>query len=211
MDTEELFDENMLNDEGRLRLEKLSWTKNSITYKFNDQGFRSDEFDDTGDSIVFLGCSHTVGIGMSWDNTFSKIVSDTLKLKCFNLGRGGGSMDSCFRFAYYWLEKLKPKIVVILNPSRYRKELIKTDSICYLSPNRSNKYEEFYRDWLLEEQNVNMSKEKNSLAIEFLANKISSKFISLEFNNDDGKARDLSHGGLKWHNSIAKTILERIK
>ena len=220
MDTEELFDKNMSNDKTRKELNDLNWTKDSITYKFNDQGFRSEEFDSSGNSIVFLGCSYTVGIGVQWEDTFSKIVSDDLKLKCFNLGVGGGSMDSCFRFAIYWLEKIKPKIVVLLEPDKYRKE-IKTSNHTYInllptniSTQGCNRiYKNFYKGWILEEQNVNLLKEKNFLAIKYLSNKINTKFISVTLDDGpepDGEARDLAHGGAVWHSVMARYILKEI-
>ena len=208
-DTEELFDENMSNDKQRLRLEKFGWTKDSITYKFNDQGFRSDEFDSSGNGIVFLGCSFTVGIGVPWENTFCKIVSDDLKLKCFNLGLGGGSMDSCFRFASYWLEKLKPKIVVLLEPNKDRKE-IKKHGRYRTEMAVNHTYKDFYKDWISEEQNSNLSREKNFLAIKYLTNKINTKFISFFSDSQDGEARDFAHGGINWHSIKARYILNEI-
>jgi hypothetical protein len=213
MDTEELFDKNMSNDKIRKELNDLNWTKDSITYKFNDQGFRSEEFDSSGNSIVFLGCSYTVGIGVQWEDTFSKIVSDDLKLKCFNLGIGAGSMDSCFRFAIYWLEKLKPKIVVLLEPNKDRKE-IKISKHTYRNESPGHHlYKNFYKDWILEEQNMNLLREKNFLAIKYLSNKINTKFISMTIGagaGPDGKARDLTHSGPDWHSIKARYILKEI-
>ena len=211
MDTENRFDKNMSNDKTRKELNDLNWTKDSITYKFNNQGFRSEEFDSSGNNIAFLGCSYTVGIGVQWEDTFSKIVSDNLKLKCFNLGVGAGSMDSCFRFAIYWLEKIKPKIVVLLEPDKYRKE-IKTSTYTNISTSNII-YENFYKDWILEEQNANLLKEKNFLAIKYLSNKINTKFISVSIRDGtvpapDEKARDLIHGGANWHNITARNILK---
>ena len=211
MDTENRFDKNMSNDKARKKLNDLNWTKDSITYKFNNQGFRSEEFDSSGNNIVFLGASDTVGIGVQWEDTFSKIVSDNLKLKCFNLGVGAGSMDSCFRFAIYWLEKIKPKIVVLLEPDKYRKE-IKTSTYTNISTSNII-YENFYKDWILEEQNANLLKEKNFLAIKYLSNKINTKFISVSIRDGtvsapDEKARDLIHGGANWHNITARNILK---
>jgi len=213
-DTEKLFDKNMSNDKTRKKLNDLNWTKDSITYKFNDQGFRSEEFDSSGNSIVFLGCSFTVGIGVQWEDTFSKIVSDDLKLKCFNLGVGSGSMDSCFRFAIYWLEKLKPKIVVLLEPDKHRKE-IKISKHTYRNEMSNHHiYKKFYKDWILEEQNMNLLREKNFLAIKYLSNKINTKFISMTFGadgqNTDRKARDLAHSGPDWHSIKARYLLKEI-
>jgi len=237
-DSEELFDEHMSRDSTRKKLKELGLTKDSITYNINKYGFRSDDFDDTGDNIVFLGCSITVGIGVQWENIFSKIISDTLKLKCFNLGIGGGSMDSCFRYAYYWLERLKPKIVVLLEPGKYRKEIkvndgfyhnilphlnFKNDNSILWSQGTSAKslgikeeYEVFYKDWILEDQNAELLRKKNLLAIKYLSDKINSKFVSLTIeegrqeNEKNDYGRDLKHSGIKHHKHISEIILKKI-
>ena len=123
MDTKEVFLEHQSNDDTRKALKKLNWTEDNVKYKFNSQGFRSDDFNSKGDSIVWLGCSHTLGIGINFEDTASYIVSRQLGYNCFNLGLAGGSNDTCFRFAYHWIEKLHPKIVVIMAPSIYRFEI----------------------------------------------------------------------------------------
>jgi hypothetical protein len=123
MDTKELFLEHQSNDDTRKALKKLNWTEDNVKYKFNSQGFRSDDFNSKGDSIVFLGCSHTIGIGINFEDTASYIVSRQLGYNCFNLGMAGGSNDTCFRFAYHWIEKLHPKIVVIMAPDVNRVEI----------------------------------------------------------------------------------------
>ena len=60
MDTKELFLKHQNNKDTRKKLKELNWTEDSIEYKFNSQGFRSDDFNSKGESIVFLGCSHTI-------------------------------------------------------------------------------------------------------------------------------------------------------
>ena len=46
-DTEALFDKHQSNKATKLQLKKLGWTKDSIQYKFNEHGFRSDSFSST--------------------------------------------------------------------------------------------------------------------------------------------------------------------
>ena len=122
-DTEKLFYKNKNDfDKSRL-LDKLGWTHDNVVYEFNSEGFRSDEFSYTSEkSIVFLGCSHVVGIGINYQDTMAYQVSKCLKSKCYNLGVGGGSIDSCFRFAYHWIPKLKPDIVILIQPDSARIE-----------------------------------------------------------------------------------------
>jgi hypothetical protein len=80
-DTEELF---IKNKEKRLEeLKTGGWLNTEIEYSFNNYGFRSEEFDTTP-SILYLGCSFTVGIGLRIEHTWPYLVSTAMNLKCFN-------------------------------------------------------------------------------------------------------------------------------
>jgi hypothetical protein len=61
-DTEELFIKN--KKEKLKELKAGGWLNTEIEYSFNSYGFRSEEFS-TSSSILYLGCSFTVGIGCS--------------------------------------------------------------------------------------------------------------------------------------------------
>ena len=110
-DTEELYLENLKSNQ--LALERNGWIDTEITYKFNSFAFRCEEF--TNDpSILFLGCSHTVGVGLPVEHTWPTIVANKLNLKCYNLGQGGGSADTAYRLGSHWIPKILPNIVVLL-------------------------------------------------------------------------------------------------
>ena len=215
-DSEERFDKNMRDPETNKELSRLGWRNNSIAYKFNAQGFRSDDFVGPGHSIMFLGCSHTIGIGMGWENTFSKIIADKLKLKCFNLGKGGGSFDSCFRFASHWIDALYPKIVVLVEPKKDRKEICTSDGFKNYLPKdvyhgtSTEDHDNFYKDWVMAGINGELQRERNLLSVKYLSEKANAKFISLSPGAVDGEARDLMHGGKIWHSLTANQILAQI-
>ena len=116
-DSREEFLKNLKNDHAKLV--KNGWIKNPISYTFNSEGFRSEEFTQD-DSILFLGCSVTMGIGLPLVDIFPTKVSTALNLKCQNLGLAGTSSDTAFRLALHYLEKLRPKVVVLstLFPAR---------------------------------------------------------------------------------------------
>ena len=79
MDTEERYLENLKLK--RPEMESNGWINQEITYKFNSFAFRCNEF--TSDpSILFLGCSHTVGVGLPIEHTWPTIVANNLNLKC---------------------------------------------------------------------------------------------------------------------------------
>ena len=78
-DREELFNKNKKDPDKSKLLDELGYTHDNVEYKFNSAGFRSDEFSDTSEkSIVFLGCSHVVGIGINYKDTMAYEVIKSL-------------------------------------------------------------------------------------------------------------------------------------
>lgn len=217
MDTKELYAKNNSIEKQRQLLEKYGWIENSFDYVFNSHGFRSDEFIEDSNSIVFLGCSFTVGIGLPYQDTFAKIIANKLNFSCYNLGLGAGSYDSCFRFAYYWLEKLKPKIVCMYTPPAERTEVFYKETLHQFYPNKKinafhNDPEDYYKIWVDDTVNVELNSQKNLLAIKHLCKNLNIKFISI--NSGQIKiidyARDLAHPGIETNREIADTFLNLI-
>lgn len=222
-DTEEEYDKNIKKFPQFFK--KYNWNKNSITYQFNSAGFRSDTFCSSDKSIIFLGCSHTIGIGMYYEGIFPKIVSNKLKHKCYNLGLGGGSLDSCFRFGFYWIEKLMPSIVVCATPQDARLELkIKTPvehNFINFLPNdntaqkRHKPKNTLYKQWVKESINVELQKAKNLNALAYICKVNNTKLIITDSGFPDydvgrGLARDMNHYGAIGHKNKANQVLNLI-
>lgn len=96
-----------------------------ITYKFNQFGFRSDEFIDDGrDSILSVGDSFTMCLGVpnehSWPYMLSKKFTDC---KNYNLGLAAASGDYVVRAVSKTIEILKPKAVFVLWPGLSSREI----------------------------------------------------------------------------------------
>ena len=68
-------------------------TKQKITYSLNSQGYREQEWNniDWNNSFVFIGCSHTFGVGVAYEKTLPKLMQEKLGAYCVNLGIPGGS------------------------------------------------------------------------------------------------------------------------
>lgn len=196
-------------------LDKLGWTEDNVSYRFNEQGFRSDDFE--GEGAMFLGCSHTVGIGVDWERTWVYKVANALNLKCWNLGIGGGSHDTAFRNAYHWIPKLKPKYVFFLAPLPYRFELITRDEFVQYLPFTATAVEdeEFFIRWAGVPENSRMNVTKNTLAIKYICQENN---VTLIHHNDQrvwmnaskDYARDLMHHGVSWHQMIADDMLRKL-
>jgi len=212
MDTQDLFNKNV-NLKKDLLIEN-GWLNQKFTYQFNQEGFRSDEFS-TEDGIVFLGCSHTTGIGLPYEHTWPYIVSRYLRKKCYNLAIGGGSNDLAFRMAYNYIPKLKPSLVIFLVTHSSRLELLhkNNQSFQFCGPRTSLfKNDKFYETWLMNENNLNANLLKNLLAIESICNKNNVRFISFNENEMPNLdlARDLAHRGTKSNIEFAKLVLKKI-
>ena len=211
-DTEELYLKNLETNWGSLNVN--GWIDDPhFTYKFNSHGFRSDEFNHEP-SILFLGCSHTAGIGMPVEKTWTRIVAKELGLKCFNLGIGASSNDTAFRLGHHYIPQIKPKLVIFLSTDNARTELFSNDHIENWSiwnqtydPTRWGYYIE---NWILNDANSEMNFLKNKLALEHICNTNNIKFLHRKvgdvlYNLD--LARDLMHYGVKSNKVCSQKIL----
>lgn len=108
---------------------KPGYNETSITYDYNSHGFRTAEFDLTSSkpNILFLGCSHTEGIGLKVEDTWVHKVSKNFPShNCYNFGVGGGSPDMVARFLYNTCKIFKPDAVFIMWPCSLRFETYET-------------------------------------------------------------------------------------
>lgn len=216
-DTEARFNEMMQNPIHRVYFQEKGWDQpETITYKLNSDGFRSEEFDPAADNLVALGCSFTMGIGLPYKDLWPSLLAHALNLKACNFGWGGASADQCFRLAEYWIPQLKPKLVVLLNPPRGRLEVIineTTGETECIMPMDSHT-DAFVKKWLSVDENQRLNNLKNSLAIESICNRLSIPFLSYEADvwmsrsrEEAEYARDYMHAGPRGHATFAERIL----
>ena len=212
-DSEELYQKNLVRN--RTQLDQYNWINRPITYKFNSHGFRADEFDSAGSGVMFIGCSHTLGMGLPVESTWAHRVSTALKLKNYNLGVGGASNDTAFRLAHHWIEQLKPDLVIFLSTERTRLELhIDEDQLYDLScwPIGFPMVDSFARSWLSNDTNSSMNYLKNTLAIKQLCSDQRIKYIQQEASaiTMTDRARDLQHYGEITNRHIADMFLSKL-
>ena len=116
-DTEQEFEKhiNMYPDSPHL----LEYQKNPIKYKLNNYGFRTDDDFSNGDEgTVYLGCSHTYGIGHHLENVWAyKLHQKIGEGKFFNLSCGATGAASHYYFLKYFSDKLKIKKVFHFIPT----------------------------------------------------------------------------------------------
>jgi len=163
-------------------LKKNNWIDYPLTYKFNSHGFRCEEFTDDP-SIMFLGCSNTIGTGLPVHKIWPEIVAKKVNLKCVNLGIGGGSNDIAFRLCHGWIDKINPKIVILLAPpiKSPRFELIYKGITKRYGPwDDMHRVSSFVRKWLGEDNNSYFNTIKNQMAIEHMCNQKNIRFLKFE-------------------------------
>lgn len=100
----------------------------SITYKYNSDSFRSEEFTSkhTGMHVLFAGCSSTAGTACKYEDVWAKLVYDeiskTKKISgYFNLGLAGASVDAVYKNILIYISKYsKPDLICMILPDPYR-------------------------------------------------------------------------------------------
>jgi hypothetical protein len=199
------------------KLTEYNWVDRHFTYRFNSHGFRSDEFSND-DSVMFLGCSMTVGIGLPLEDTWAYQVAKTLNLKCFNLSIGGSGPDTAFRLANHYIPQIKPKLVVYLEPPPGRFSLLSangefyqfiTGNLNFIDP----MFRKYYEHWISLEENLTLNSLKHKLAIQAICQEHNIKFVFGNSYTDMpfvDYARDLIHAGVKSNKMLAELILDRI-
>lgn len=226
-DTEENFQQLVQNPEHRQYFCNNGWAQpGTITYKINSHGFRSEEFDPAAASLISLGCSHTIGIGLPEEVTWPYLVAQTLELKNYNMGWGGIASDTCFRLAEYWIPRLRPCVVMMLPPDESRIEIL-TDKQFHRDQAHTiasswgleifKNSDTFIKQWILNVENQRLNQLKNCLAIQQICNQHGILCVipkdldrAPEFRWDpekDGYARDLLHPGPKRQKKIVEKML----
>jgi hypothetical protein len=208
--------------------------KGPIKYDFNSYGFRSkEEFPEEvcRDSITFLGCSNTVGIGLHKENTWPYLLAKEMNLKEINLGISAGSLDASFRVYNAW-KHIKSKYVCILTPPTTRYETYIDHPSIYPGRRWVNtgpwsmqdhtddpiEVKEHFSHMLAKEiQEVR--EDRNMFAIQYLAEKNDSKLIVLklhtalakhDYTRDNDYARDNAHPGEGWNLAVKNIFMDKI-
>lgn len=203
----------------RADLENNGWVDATITYKFNNYGFRCDQFNNDP-SVVFLGCSHTFGVGLPLECTWPYLVAKSLNLQCYNLGLPGTSNDTAFRLAYYWLKKLNPKMVILgqVDASRFEvldnNSMVRFNSWLYDINILSQSDKMFYKRWVTTSDNYVLNVQKNVLAIQQICSDLNIifKVVDSKFfvESQVDLARDLIHSGKVTNKNFSDYVLTHL-
>ena len=104
------------------------YLKNPIEYKMNNMGFRTPvDFVDGVEGNLFLGCSHTMGIGHHLENIWAWKLNEYIGGNFLNAGVGGSGIGTAFRLLYGLKGMIRPKNVFLFTPHGYRYEYFNPD------------------------------------------------------------------------------------
>lgn len=214
-DQEHMYDRNLQDPDRRTVLEANGWIDRDITYSFNSHGFRCGEFE-PGTGFVALGCSVTAGVGLQDQHTWPCIIGEKLGIPAWNLGIGGGAMDTNFRMAEHWIPLLRPRFVIMLG-TPLRIEIALSDVVDSLQLNRNHDDDWYLKNYTLNDENDRINYRKNTRAVSDVCRDIGTPFWSVSVdhwgqgNGDPNRgydwARDLAHPGPSMHRHFADRAL----
>jgi hypothetical protein len=198
----------------KAKLKQLGWLDSGFDYRFNNEGFRDENFDQRPCAIA-LGCSHTQGVGLPEGKTWPKQLESLLGIKVWNLGVGGAALDTCFRLLEFWIQHLTAKYVFCAVPDLARYEVFSNGNWSSILPRTEvepwlSGWQKNYLSW---EQNSQINRTKTLLAMQQICDQHSVEFHCdfLTDFTDGGDARDLMHCGADSNSKLAKkfySILE---
>lgn len=221
-DTKEKF-------ESRPKEDQEYWNKQSpIKYNLNSYGHRCGEIVEDAESIMFLGCSMTFGVGMHKEHTWPALVAQSFGKTEYNLGVPGGSLDSCYRLYKEWLPIAKSSVTILAVPPHYRCEKILEHDMGIEYANigqwtiahdlNSGNEKQATRN-LVEDLNdsaMYIAFNKNIDAIKKVAEDHGSRLILIDYVQlgstiiSKERGRDGIHPSSAWHTNVAKNVIKLI-
>lgn len=119
MDSEELYHEN-------LKSQPIDWyyRTHTVSYVCNSNGHRCKEINDIDldNYILYTGCSHTEGVGLSLEDSYAHKLAKALNCDYYNLALEGGGIDTMIHNLNIWLNTVKkrPKYIICQWPDLVR-------------------------------------------------------------------------------------------
>ena len=187
---------------------KTIWEHVKVSYKFNEHGFRTYEFEDYYNKNVniALGCSQTLGVGMPVNSIWPSLIEQSTNLPMLNFGIAGASTDTIARALTNISHLFKINNVYILWPEYARFELYCSEEILPIIAGHSK----IEHVWNLETvQSYNRFKH-NQIITKLLSEKYNFNIFESSVNEQHPQiddARDSAHFGFETHKNIAQILL----
>ena len=219
-----------------------TYNADDFYYDTNANGFRCDDFDTmdfTKKSVIYLGCSHTFGMGLPEEHSWPSITHNKLqkqhntKYNYINLGIPGVGADYYLHFLPYFA-KFNPEIIISCNPEITRMNAISSDNIIFhLTPFsvldkhyiktkdiKLTAKEIMYRNSILEHCGDFEYKQQVIFAnVKSVAKLLNAQFIEIDNSvlvechghGKEDNARDNAHCGKIANEKFSEIIIDKIK
>ena len=225
-DTDDLFESNLKKypDSPHLNFYK----NNPIYYEYNNYGFRTtDDFNLEENGNVYLGCSHTFGVGHNYLDMWSyKLHKKIGKGKFYNISEPSSGLMTQYRYLKYFSDKIKFENVFHFLPSECWNRYEFTfngnppELLDYKEKSKHlKKYSNFITDVLLYDENMEFI---NSMCIDAIKNICKENGAEYYLITDGFKvenvdpyhkfmrpARDLMHYYVEEHDELSDLFLEK--
>ena len=195
-------------------------------YFFNNYGFRSHDesnysLDDPTNDIWCFGCSFTMGTGVSREHAWPSVIQRLTGRNVKNFGVGGSGPLTTWRLMQSWYREssTKPKDILVLGFWPGRTEIWKDN--CYQLQTHNNMldlpYNPFEVGKMYEDVVPKINNFHNTTLIDvekLLKIAIDRKLNDMGRDNSIGIQNTYNyfgHPGIKCHNFIAHTFLEKLK
>jgi len=197
------------------------WESDSITYKMNNYGYRSNKDFFEGDTCnIYLGCSYVLGDEVKYEDAWPTIVNKRLNdHRLYNLGVSGAGPETCYRILKGFIDFVNVKRVCLLVPYGDRREFYHKSAWYQIKANTSNINPADVMSSIFTPQEMYLNRSRNVDAIKFLcwSQNIPLHIINLNEDinatnliNNDHEARDLLHFGPRTHKKFAEMFLNKI-
>jgi hypothetical protein len=211
-DSQENYLQNFQNPNHRKFFEQHGYTEQSITYRFNSEGFRGSEFADP--ECVCFGCSFTMGTGIAEEHTWPAQFSKLTRYSVANFGLAGSSNDTAVRLAVHYIPKFKPKIAIWLQTDSHRIEVVNehtkiSDNILAGDIQQGPYRNDYYlKQWFASDINQDLNLLKNTSAFKQVCAQNQVQCIIVPRKNVFfiDRARDLQHPGPNSNKKLAEEI-----
>lgn len=219
LDNEKNFEKNLQDPAKSLILREHNWNKESIQYRFNNHGFRTDDDWDAGYSErygnMFIGASSTLGIGLNIESTWGYKIASLLGGRFYNLSQSGAGIETQYRLLKAWAPILKPKRIFTLGSYEPRREFF-TDRQCptIISSWSNETILKHLMPLITPEEEIKISIIRTLDAMINVAKSYGAelwvakhRFLRMAYEADPcTTARDTMHHGEKWHTALAATV-----
>lgn len=196
--------------------EKNYYSHTSIMYKINKLGHRNKLTPDPINQYnVYIGCSHTFGIGLPAGAIWHSHLSEWFNTAGYNAGIPGGSAATCYRNLIALHKRgVKIRRLFVLAPSFNRLEIFDNHwrTLAWWSNNHK-----IIKKSLLTDEFMAFNKQKSLDAIRGFCNTHNIEHVIVDVDEKeidhilcaDRTARDFTHSGPDAHLKVAKVFHER--